>query len=71
MKAAAQHSRARSRVLRADDVRRARLILMLAEGHSWSAIQTDGSTHWSSRKLARTLGVNHMMVARVWRRARA
>lgn len=29
----------------------------------------DGSTHWSSRKLARALGVNHMMVARVWRRA--
>src|SRR5271163_1779486 len=116
------HARARSRVLRADDVRRARLILMLAEGQSWSAIQhalgcssayiarwqarfaeqrlaglfarhqgrpatkrtprlearilawtrrapTDGSTHWSSRKLARALGVNHMMVARVWRRA--
>src|SRR6202044_26299 len=29
----------------------------------------DGSTHWSSRKLARALGVNHMMVARVWQRA--
>ena len=29
----------------------------------------DGSTHWSSRKLARALGINHMMVARVWRRA--
>jgi len=109
-------------VLRADDVRRARLILMLAEGQSWSTIQhalgcssafiarwqtrfaeqrlaglfarhqgrpatkrtprlearilawtrrppTDGSTHWSSRKLARALGVNHMMVARVWQRA--
>jgi transposase len=116
------HTRARSRVLRADDVRRARLILMLAEGQSWSTIQhalgcssafiarwqtrfaeqrlaglfarhqgrpatkrtprlearilawtrrppTDGSTHWSSRKLARELGVNHMMVARVWQRA--
>src|SRR5271163_22712 len=116
------HTRARSGVLRADDVRRARLILMLAEGQSWSTIQqalgcssayiarwqtrfaeqrlaglfarhqgrpatkrtprlearilawtrrppTDGSTHWSSRKLARALGVNHMMVARVWRRA--
>jgi hypothetical protein len=34
-------SRVRSRVLRADDVRRARLILMLAEGDSWLAI--DGS----------------------------
>ena len=29
---------------------------------------TDGSTHWSSRKLAAALGVNHMMVARVWKR---
>src|SRR5208283_2377702 len=115
-------ARVRSRVLRAGDVRRARLILMLSEGQSWSAIQQalgcssayiarwqarfaqqrlaglfarhkgrpvskrtprlearilawtrrvpdDGSTHWSSRKLAWTLGINHMMVARVWRRA--
>lgn len=115
-------SRARSRVLRAGDARRARLILMLSEGRSWSTIEqtlgcssayiarwqgrfqhqrlgglfarhrgrpaqkrtprlearildwtrrapSDGSTHWSSRKLARALGVNHMMVARVWRRA--
>src|SRR5712671_1399375 len=112
----------RSRVLRAGDGRRARLILMLSEGQSWSAIQQalgcssayiarwqarfaqqrlaglfarhqgrpvskrtprlearilawtrrapdDGPTHWSSRKLARALGINHMMVARVWRRA--
>jgi transposase len=29
----------------------------------------DGSTHWSSRRLAKALGVNHMMVARVWKRA--
>jgi hypothetical protein len=29
----------------------------------------DGSTHWSSRKLAAELGVSHMMVARVWARA--
>jgi transposase len=115
-------ARVRSRVLRAGDGRRARLILMLSEGQSWSAIQQalgcssayiarwqarfaqqrlaglfarhqgrpvskrtprlearilawtrrapgDGSTHWSSRKLARALGINHMMVARVWRRA--
>src|SRR6202140_5331398 len=115
-------ARARSRVLRAGDVRWARLILMLSEGQSWAAIHQalgcssaytarwqarcahqrraglfarhqgrpvskrtprlearilawtrrppdDGSTHWSSRKLARTLGINHMMVARVWRRA--
>src|SRR6266852_1406701 len=26
----------------------------------------DGSTHWSTRKLAKELSVNHMMVARVW-----
>src|SRR6202795_1132062 len=32
-------ARVRSRVLRAGDVRRARLILMLCEGQSWSAIQ--------------------------------
>jgi transposase len=30
---------------------------------------TDGSTHWSSRKLAGQLGVSHMTVARVWQRA--
>lgn len=29
----------------------------------------DGSTHWSSRKLATRLGVNHMRVARIWDRA--
>jgi transposase len=116
-------SRIRSRVLRADDARRARLILMLAEGKSFTVIRkalgcnrsyiarwkqrfldqglsglysrhpgrmikkqtpqlearilywtqkkpSDGSTHWSSRKLAKKLGVSHMMVVRVWRRAR-
>src|SRR6202795_4609770 len=102
-------ARVRSRVLRAGDVRRARLILMLSEGRSWSGIEqalacssadiargqarfarqrlaglfarhqgrpatkrtarlearilawtrrapTDGSTHWSSRKLAPAVG---------------
>src|SRR5213593_2063968 len=29
----------------------------------------DGSTHWSTRRLAKELSVNHMMVARVWARA--
>ena len=115
--------RARSRKLPAGVVRRARLILMLAEGKSYQAIQrelscdatyiarwkkrfledrigglyarhpgravtkltprleakilewtrrlpTDGSTHWSTRKLARHLGINYQMVARVWKRAR-
>lgn len=30
---------------------------------------TDGSTHWTTRKLGRALGINHMAVARVWKRA--
>ncbi len=29
----------------------------------------DGSTHWTTRKLAKHLGVSHMLVARVWQRA--
>lgn len=29
----------------------------------------DGSTHWSSRKLAAQLGISHMRVARVWAKA--
>ncbi|MGH8770246.1 MAG: IS630 family transposase [Burkholderiales bacterium] len=107
---------------RADDARRARLILLLDEGLTWAQIRdklscndtfisrwsrrfseqrlaglfsrqagppaakltpaleakilkwtvkrkpSDGSTHWSTRKLSRTLGVSHMMVARVWAR---
>ncbi len=115
--------RVRSRALRAEDVRRARLILALARGDSYSTITEtlgcnrsyiscwknrflqdrlaglysrhrgrpvqkrtpkleariltwtvkrkprDGSTHWSTRKLAKELGVSHMMVARVWARA--
>jgi transposase len=112
-------ARVRSRTLPAEDVRRARLILLLAQGKSYLTIRqllgcnpnyisrwkgrfeaerlaglysrhsgravekrtpaleakilqwtrrpaADGSTHWSSRKLARHLGVSHMMVARVW-----
>ena len=114
--------RLRSRTLPAEDVRRARLILMLAQGQSYLEIRqalgcngnyisrwkqrfgeqrlaglyarhpgravekrtpklearilawtrkspSDGSTHWTTRKLARQLGINHMMVARVWKRA--
>jgi transposase len=30
---------------------------------------SDGSTHWSSRKLAAQLGIDHVRVARVWRKA--
>ena len=115
-------SRARSRVLRAEDARRACLILLLADGEAYSAIQitlrcnrsyisrwksrfadggvgglyarqhgrkrsvltpamearilkwtsrkpTDGSTHWTTRKLGRKLGISHTQVATVWKRA--
>lgn len=115
-------ARTRSRACRAEDLRRARLILMLATGTPYRVIQqelpcnehyiarwkqrflaerlaglysrhlgskptrrtaqmeakilawtrrepTDGSTHWSTRKLARALRVDHMLVARVWARA--
>ncbi|HEU4476592.1 MAG TPA: IS630 family transposase [Methyloceanibacter sp.] len=27
---------------------------------------SEGSTHWSTRKLAKALGISHMMVARIW-----
>ena len=116
-------ARLRSRTLPAEDVRRARLILMLADGSSYTIIQatlgcnrsyisqwkqrferdglaglysrhkgsepskqamkleikilarvqqkpSDGSTHWSVRKLAREVGTNPMRVSRVLRRAR-
>jgi transposase len=111
--------RATSRTVRAEDARRARVILLLAEGRTWDVIceylgcsrgcvatwrqrfgdarlaglysrprgqlprprtpkmearileatrrlPTDGTTHWSTRKLADKLGVSHMRVARVW-----
>ncbi|WP_447976542.1 IS630 family transposase [Candidatus Nitrospira bockiana] len=106
---------------RADDARRARCILLLAEGATWAQIRgqlqcddtyiarwsrrftaerlaglssrhrgqpatvltpdleakilewtrrgpSDGTTHWSTRRLAKRLGISHMMVARVWAR---
>src|SRR5512138_783728 len=114
--------RSRSQSLRADDVQRARLILLLADGQSYEGISeqlkcsptwinrwrhrflqarlaglyskhhgrkahkrtpalqakildaarkppSDGSTHWSTRKLAAHVGASHMMVARVLRSA--
>jgi transposase len=114
--------RVRSRKIRAEDARRAQVILMLAAGESFTTITTtvgcypdyvsrwkqrfeidrlpglraryrgqpatvrtpamearilaktqqrppDGSTHWSTRKLAKVLGISHVLVARVWRRA--
>jgi transposase len=111
---------ARSRRLPAAQVKRARMLLLLDDGLSWSAVNTqtpcspdyirrwkqrfeqdrlaglharhrgkrlaqgaarlraqilawtqqrrpaDGSTHWSTRKLAKELRTSHMMVARVW-----
>ena len=113
--------RAASRTGRAEDARRARLILLLAEGHTWDEVServgcsrgfvaswskrfaaeriaglysrhlgqaatvltpqlearileatrrapSDGTTHWSTRRLGTHLGVSHMMVARVWRK---
>jgi transposase len=114
--------RVRSRKIRAEDARRAQVILMLAAGQPFSTITAtvgcypdyvsrwkqrfeidrmaglrakyrgqpatvrtpamearilsktrqrppDGSTHWSTRKLARVLGISHVLVLRVWRRA--
>jgi transposase len=110
--------RVRSRKIRAEDARRAQVILMLAAGESCTTITTtvgcypdyvsrwkqrfetkrlaglrakyrgqpatvrtlamearilaktrqrlpDGSTHWSTRKLARILGISYVLVARV------
>lgn len=112
----------RSRKIRAEDARRAQVILMLAQGESFSTITAavgcypdyvsrwkqrfeaerlaglrakyrgqpatvrtpalearvlaktrqkppDGSTHWTTRKLGKVLGLSHMLVARIWRRA--
>src|ERR1700681_4279409 len=114
--------RATSQSGRADEARRARLVLLRDSGHTWAAIRdkldctdsfidrwskrflaervaglfsrhagqlptsltpavearilewsvkrkpSDGSTHWSTRKLAAHLSISHMMVARVWRK---
>ncbi|CAN5573752.1 IS630 family transposase [soil metagenome] len=114
--------RLRARSARAEDARRAELILRLAGGESYATIRgalrcgqsyisrwksrflaeriaglysrhrgravrknsatlqarildhtrrgpSDGSTHWSTRKLAQKLGLNHMAVARAWKSA--
>ena len=114
--------RVRARSGRADDARRARLLLMLAAGQSYREIARelscsteyiakwkarfqehriagldsryagraawvvtpkmearvlaltrkpplDGSTHWSSRKLAKELGISHVTVTKIWARA--
>jgi transposase len=112
----------RSQRGRAADARRARIILLLADGYSYTEVServgctaptislwkrrflerrlaglrarhrgakpwvvtpqvearilnwtrkppTDGTTHWSTRRLGRKLGIVHTVVARVWRRA--
>jgi transposase len=117
------HKRASGRKTRAEDARRARCILLLADGLTWREIRErlnctdafiarwnrrfseqglaglesryrgrkpgkrvaslearilertrqpppDGSTHWSTRKLAKVLGTDRMRVARVWARHR-
>jgi transposase len=114
--------RRRSRKIRAEDARRAAVIVMLADGASFTAISAavgcfpdyinrwkqrfereglaglrakycgqpptlrtpalearilaktrqappDGSTHWSTRKLAKVMGVSHGLIAQVRRRA--
>ncbi len=113
--------RVSSRRGRADDARIARMLLLLADGASYTQVQqtvgctapfiskwkrrfleerlaglyarhegrpiqvltprmearilswtqkkpTDGSTHWSTRRLAKKLGIHHMMVARTWKK---
>lgn len=113
----------RGRRRAAADVKRARLILMLDQGLSWTAIgarlpctpdyigrwkgrfererlgglyarhrgrapaddaakiaarvlawtrrpSNDGTTHWSTRRLGKALGISHMMVARIWAKHR-
>jgi transposase len=115
--------RVTSRKGRADEARRARCILLVADGATWAEVRvqldcpdsyiarwtkrfeadrlaglfsrhrgqppskltprlearileatrrppSDGSTHWSTRKLGKHLGVSHMMVARVWAKHR-
>ena len=119
---AALESLARSHRGRADEARRARIILLLADGYSYATIceridctpqtiatwkaryeaaglaglrgrhrgskprvltpqlearilswtrkpPTDGTTHWSTRRLGEKLSVPHTIVARAWKRA--
>ena len=114
--------RIRSRKIRSEDAKRARLILLLAKGETYPSVceklgcstafisrwktrfledrlaglypryrgsettaltpklearilsrtrraPPDGSTHWSTRRLARHLGIHHMLVHRAWKRA--
>jgi transposase len=122
MEQAELNQRAASQAGRADEARRARLILLLEAGFTWAEIRdklacndafidrwskrfvaerlaglfsrhagqtattltpalearilewtvkrkpADGSTQWSTRKLAEVLGISHMMIARVWRK---
>lgn len=66
--------RASSRTSRADDARRARLILLLAFGDTCATIRSKLDCNdafidrWSTRKQGERLAVSHMMVARVLRK---
>jgi transposase len=54
-----------------DEARAAAVLTLRMEARilNWTRKKpTDGSTHWSTRRLARKLGVHHMMVARTWKR---
>jgi transposase len=122
MEQAELNQRVASQAGRADEARRARLILLLEAGFTWAEIRdklacndafidrwskrfvaerlaglfsrhagqsattltpalearilewtvkrkpADGSTQWSTRKLAEALDISHMMIARVWRK---
>ena len=56
------HARHRGKRPAADAAKLRARILAWTEQHR----PADGSTHWSTRKLARELRTSHMMVARVW-----
>jgi transposase len=52
--------------------REARALSTAIEAKILAAMQgkpADGSTHWSTRRLAKHLKIHHMMVARTWRKA--
>jgi transposase len=58
------HARHRGRIVSDKVVRQEAKILSATQ-----QAPADGSTHWTTRKLARHLGVSHSRVARVWARA--
>src|SRR5258708_16216064 len=61
---AGRYARHRSKIVSENIIRQEAKIL-----NATKQPPPEGSTHWSSRKLARHLGVSHSRVARVWARA--